>query len=372
MRLKSNQLGLAFLLLFVLITENVLASYGGGRPQTISGKILLFMSQKYFYTTLFLYFIPMSVSVTILLMYKSINRVSLLTVTLLSTCALILLIPQLKAFPWDSSSINERIVKTLIYYLIYTYITAMQLYAFYLTTNIRLILILAKGFAYSGVIIITSIIVLFWQFTGRTTGYSEYESILVYSLAIITIMIGLDYKYKCEIIGAYVLPCIILGLVRETTHIFSIDTIRFLWTNGWLLPYTFSHSVAHAVFAISFGISTMYLLASAKKNQSAEKLIISYPFPSAELLGNLLIKTIEIGFLLLTLSIIAHTAFLTSMWGFQFGDIWPYATWLMYAILMMYRAFNEQKVNIFAWGSIASFFVSMHSYVGCKDFFRGL
>ncbi|MBK5277208.1 MAG: hypothetical protein JJE30_19435 [Desulfuromonadales bacterium] len=373
MRVKSYQIGVAFLLLTALIAEPVLASYGG-TPQTLSGKISLLIFQKYFYTTLFLYFIPMVASISLMLMYKNKNKILLLLITLFSTCALLVLIPQLKDYFWGLSlTTNERIVKTLIFYLIYTYIAAVQLYAVYFATKTKLVLSIAKGAAYSGLLIIISILVLFWKFTGHATGYSDYELVLIYSLAIVSIMIWLDYKYKCEIIGAYALPCIILGLAKETTHVFRIDTTVTLFQNNWcFLPFVITHSLGSAFFAISLGISVMYLLALRNERDITEKLLLVAPLPSAELLNGLLYTIIKIGFLFLTLSIIMRAVWVTSTWGFEWGTIWPYATWMLYAILMMYRASNKQKANLYAWGAILCFFVSMHNFVGYHDFLRGL
>jgi ABC-type transport system involved in cytochrome c biogenesis permease subunit len=248
-----------------------------------------------------------------------------------------------------------------------------QLYAVYFATNTKIVQSIAKGTAYSGLLIIAIILVLFWKFSGHATNNSDYELVIIYALAIVSILIWLDYKYKCEIIGAYALPCIILGLAKETTHVFRIDTTVSLFQNNWCFSlFLITHSLGSAFFAISLGISVMYLLALRNEKHIIGKLLLVAPLPSAELLDRLLYTIIKIGFLLLTLSIITRTVWVTSTWGFEWGGIWQYATWVLYAILMMYRASNEQKANLFAWGTILCFFVSMHGYVGYKDFLRGL
>jgi ABC-type uncharacterized transport system permease subunit len=118
----------------------------------------------------------------------------------------------------------------------------------------------------------------------------------------------------------------------------------------------------------------MYLLAVKNEAQVTESLFFSMPFPPSDILDNLLYKIIKIGFIFLTLSIITRTIYMTRIWGepFDLYYVWPYAMWILYAILIMYRSTRGQNANAAAWGSIACFFVSMHSFIGYNDFLRGL
>jgi len=154
----------------------------------------------------------------------------------------------------------------------------------------------------------------------------------------------------------------LLGIAAQTLAII----LRWVEKSNWLISHVITCFFGYAAFALSFGVSIMYLLKlldTAEKNNRFLRLI-----PSAAILDDLNYQMIVIGFLMLTLGIITGAVWAHSAWGTYWSwdpkETWSLITWLVYASVIHTRLVRGWKGKKIAILSIAGFACVLFTYFG--------
>jgi cytochrome c-type biogenesis protein CcsB len=136
--------------------------------------------------------------------------------------------------------------------------------------------------------------------------------------------------------------------------------------SNWLISHVITCFFGYAAFALSFGVSIMYLLKrldTAEKDNRFLRLI-----PSTAILDDLNYQMIVIGFLMLTLGIITGSVWAHSAWGTYWSwdpkETWSLITWLVYASVIHTRLVKGWKGKKIAILSIVGFACVLFTYFG--------
>jgi cytochrome c-type biogenesis protein CcsB len=203
-----------------------------------------------------------------------------------------------------------------------------------------------------------------------------YESLIFFSWTIVLVYLILEFKYQQKIVGVFVLPFAFLAIAL-TSIIPGIDTkitplIPALQSN-WLAIHVITCFLGYASFAISFGISILYLIRDKKEGQEerALKWLSSTPF-----LDEINYKSIVIGFPMLTLGIITGAAWANYAWGSYWSwdpkETWSLITWFIYAAFLHARFTRDWKGKKTAILSIIGFIFVLFTYFGVNYLISGL
>jgi len=196
-----------------------------------------------------------------------------------------------------------------------------------------------------------------------------YESLVFFSWTLMLLYLILEWRTKNRTIGAFVTPLVFLAMAYAS---FSPDIssqiqplIPALKSN-WLISHVITCFFGYAAFALSFGVSIMYLLKRldrAEKDNRFLRLI-----PSAPILDDLNYQMIVIGFLMLTLGIITGSVWAHSAWGTYWSwdpkETWSLITWLVYASVIHTRLVKGWKGKKIAILSIVGFACVLFTYFG--------
>lgn len=203
-----------------------------------------------------------------------------------------------------------------------------------------------------------------------------YESLVFFSWTLMLLYLILEWRTKNRTIGAFVTPLVFLAMAYASfsPNISShIQPLIPALKSNWLISHVITCFFGYAAFALSFGVSIMYLL---KRLDTAEKdnrflgLI-----PSAAILDDLNYQMIVIGFLMLTLGIITGSVWAHSAWGTYWSwdpkETWSLITWLVYASVIHTRLVKGWKGKKIAILSIVGFACVLFTYFGV-NFLAGL
>ena len=196
-----------------------------------------------------------------------------------------------------------------------------------------------------------------------------YESLVFFSWTLMLLYLILEWRTKNRTIGTFVTPLAFLAMAYAS---FSPDIssqiqplIPALKSN-WLISHVITCFFGYAAFALSFGISIMYLLKrldAEEKNNLFLRLI-----PSTAILDDLNYQMIVIGFLMLTLGIITGSVWAHSAWGTYWSwdpkETWSLITWLVYASVIHTRLVKGWKGKKIAILSIVGFACVLFTYFG--------
>jgi cytochrome c-type biogenesis protein CcsB len=220
-----------------------------------------------------------------------------------------------------------------------------------------------------------------WMETHQTGyGYvplsNMYESLIFFSWTIVLIYLILEFKYRQKIIGVFVTPFAFLAIAL-TSIIPGIDAkitplVPALQSN-WLTIHVTTCFFGYASFAVSFGISILYLIRDRKEVQKKK---VSKWLPSTPILDEINYKSIVIGFPLLTLGIVTGAAWANYAWGSYWSwdpkETWSLITWFIYAAFLHARFTRDWRGKKVAILSIVGFTAVLFTYFGVNYLISGL
>jgi cytochrome c-type biogenesis protein CcsB len=261
------------------------------------------------------------------------------------------------------------------------YLISSLCYLIFATSQNRMLGTLSTSLLTIGLFIHSGGLLFRWVETHQTGyGYvplsNMYESLIFFSWTIVLVYLILEFKYRQKIIGVFVTPFAFLAIAL-TSIIPGIDSkitplVPALQSN-WLAIHVITCFLGYASFAVSFGISILYLVQDGKKDQIGG---FSKWMPSTPILDEINYKSIVIGFPMLTLGIITGAAWANYAWGTYWSwdpkETWSLITWFIYAAFLHARFTRDWRGRKAAYLSIFGFAAVLFTYFGVNYIISGL
>lgn len=228
----------------------------------------------------------------------------------------------------------------------------------------------ARGVLTLGLFSHTAVIIVRWVAAGRPPLSNMYESLIIFSWALILIYIVVEVIYKLKVLGIFVSILALLILASASGVDSSIKPLMPALQSNWLVVHVLVCFIGYAAFAISFVCSIMYLALHRREasKQGVQSLTAS--------LDTITYKTIAFGFLFLTLGVITGAVWANSAWGRYWGwdpkEVWALITWFIYAFYLHMRVLKGWRKVKGAWVSILGFLAVIFTYVGVSYLLPGL
>ncbi|MCG6881646.1 MAG: c-type cytochrome biogenesis protein CcsB [Deltaproteobacteria bacterium] len=204
---------------------------------------------------------------------------------------------------------------------------------------------------------------------GHAPFSNLYESLVFFAWTLMLLYLLMEWRTKNRSIGTFVTPLAFLAMAYASfspsisSHIQPL--IPALKSN-WLISHVITCFFGYAAFALSFGISIMYLL--KRPDKAEERNLFLRLIPSRAILDDLSYQMIVIGFLMLTLGIITGSVWAHSAWGTYWSwdpkETWSLITWLVYAAVIharLVKGWTGKKIAIL---SIVGFACVLFTYFG--------
>ena len=265
---------------------------------------------------------------------------------------------------------------------IFVYFFSMVLYVSYLAFRSESLGKVATLTLFAGVIVETAAIVLRWfesyqMGIGRAPLTNLYESLVFFAWTIAIVYLFIESKYKIKTAGAFVtpFPFIIMAYASLTPN--EIEPLVPALQSNWLIAHVVTCFVGYAAFAVSFGVSLLYLFKVKAESGPGKKRssLLNY-LPSSEVLDEVGYKTIAIGFPLLTIGIITGAFWANVAWGTYWSwdpkETWSLIVWLIYAAYLHARITKGWRGNKAALLSIIGFSATIFCYLGVNLILSGL
>ncbi|MCJ7494144.1 MAG: c-type cytochrome biogenesis protein CcsB [Deltaproteobacteria bacterium] len=214
---------------------------------------------------------------------------------------------------------------------------------------------------------------------GHAPLSNMYESLVFFSWCIALLYLLWERKMKSRIIGAFAMPFAFLFIAYASLAPGVSDRIDPLipaLQSNWLHAHVITCFLSYASFALSCGVSIMYLLKIRKKEKGKKETGWISLFPPLESLDALVYKTIAVGFPLLTIGIITGAAWANYAWGSYWSwdpkETWSLISWFVYAIFLHARFAREWRGKRTAVLSVIGFAAVIFTYFGVNYVLSGL
>ncbi len=214
---------------------------------------------------------------------------------------------------------------------------------------------------------------------GHAPLSNMYESLVFFSWCIAALYLIWEWRLKSRVFGAFAMPFAFLTIAYASLApgvSAKIDPLIPALQSNWLHAHVITCFISYASFAISCGVSVMYLLKSRQPDQGGQGSAFLSLFPSLTSLDALVYKTIAVGFPLLTIGIITGAAWANYAWGSYWSwdpkETWSLITWFVYAIFLHARFTREWRGKRTAALSIIGFVAVVFTYFGVNYVLSGL
>ena len=267
---------------------------------------------------------------------------------------------------------------------IFVYFFAMVLYVSYLAFRSESLGKVATSVLWAAAGVETAAILLRWYESyqmgiGRAPLTNLYESLVFFALTIAVVYLLMERKFGIKTAGAFVTPFPFLIMAYASLNPNEIQPLVPALQSNWLISHVVTCFIGYAAFAVSFGVSFLYLFkVRAERGPARSKrgnTLLDY-LPESELLDEVGYKTIAIGFPLLTIGIITGAFWANVAWGTYWSwdpkETWSLIVWLIYAAYLHARITKGWKGKKAALLSIVGFTATLFCYLGVNLVLSGL
>ena len=215
---------------------------------------------------------------------------------------------------------------------------------------------------------------------GHAPLTNMYESVVFFSWTIIIIYLGIEWKFKTRIIGAFAIPFAFLAmaygsLAKDINK--GISPLVPALQSNWLIAHVMTCFVGYAAFAVAAGLGVMYLVKNSRKGKEGKddhSLIDS--LPALKVIDDIIHKSMVFGFIWLSAGIITGAIWANSAWGTYWSwdpkETWSLITWFAYAITLHARYTRGWGGVRIAWLAIIGFVAVIFTYYGVNFLLSGL
>ncbi len=194
-----------------------------------------------------------------------------------------------------------------------------------------------------------------------------YESLVFFAATIVIIYLVVEYSYKNRTFGAFVMPIAFLCMAYASFGTMNkIQPLIPALKSNWLIAHVITCFFGYAAFAISFGVSLIFLLKD--RSQDSDEGAARSLLPSVTVLEELTHQMVTFGFLFLTIGIITGAVWANSAWGSYWTwdpkETWSLITWFVYATLLHARFARGWGGRRIAYLSIIGFMAVLFTYFG--------
>ncbi|MBI5560573.1 MAG: c-type cytochrome biogenesis protein CcsB [Deltaproteobacteria bacterium] len=255
----------------------------------------------------------------------------------------------------------------------------------------------ATAFAYIATLSVTMVLVSRAGESGHAPFSNLYESMVLFIWAMTIGYLAMEKRYKTKELGAFVMTIAFLAIVAASLLPYRFKSVEPLnpalqskwkwmvhlltplgvqkYALGWLDFHVFTTFVGYAAFAISFGLSLMFLLREGFELRGIKNLLIDR-LPDSRTLDELSYRAIAWGFPFLTVGIVSGAVWANYAWGTYWGwdpkETWSLITWFIYAAYLHARVTRGWRGRRTAYISAIGFLAVIFLYWGVSFILPGL
>ena len=220
---------------------------------------------------------------------------------------------------------------------------------------------------------------------GHVPWSNMFEFSLVSSAIIVGAFIGAQFWQNLRFLGAYITGFGLLVLGVGTVNFYvDVKPLPPALQSYWLVIHVFVATFATAVFAIGAGLSLLQLLQERREaamvgvTDASKRTGFAFlqTFPTAERLENLAYRSIVVGFVFWTFTLIAGSIWAERAWGnywtWDTKEVWTFIIWVIFAGYVHARATRGWRGSRSSWLAIIGFSAVLFNFTIVNLFFKGL
>jgi len=256
---------------------------------------------------------------------------------------------------------------------------------------------IATSMAYVTLLSTTMVLITRAGESGHAPFSNLYESMVLFVWATNVGYLAMEYRHKFKVLGAIVMLIEFFAMLSASMLPYRYKSVEPLnpalqnkwhwmmnalaplglqkYAIGWLDFHVFTTFIGYSAFAISFGVSIIYLVKNRYETNKRRNSLVD-AFPEAKVLDELSYRAIAWGFPFLAVGIVSGAVWANYAWGTYWSwdpkETWSLITWLIYAAYLHARVTRGWRGKRAAYLSIAGFLAVIFLYWGVSFVLPGL
>jgi cytochrome c-type biogenesis protein CcsB len=236
--------------------------------------------------------------------------------------------------------------------------------------------------AVTGLVVHAAAILIRWSRTGRGPSLGFYEAVSSFAWIAVLAFVLLVWRYRgMRPMGIVIMPLAFLGMAAAMLAPKTAMAMTPTLASYWLAIHVLLAELAYGSFITAFTVSVAYLF---KDRQQALSELSSCPpppgflasLPSRHVLDELSFRFVSVGFIFLSMMIIAGAIWANEAWGRYWGwdpiETWSLISWLIYVGYLHLRLRAGWRGRRAAWYAIVGLVVMLFALVGVPLLYKSI
>ena len=263
----------------------------------------------------------------------------------------------------------ENILFTIVMLL---YFGTMILYFVFIAARKELLARIAVRLQMAGLILHTAALICRGIGAGRLPMTNQYEFAASFSWGLCLVALIFVIRFRFPVLGAFASPVMFLVIGYVAMQSRDVHELMPALRSNWLGFHVSTAIIAYGAFGVSFVLAVIFLL----RDRMTAGGFLDQHIPDKEMLDLISYRSISLGLLFLTFTIITGAIWAERAWGSYWSwdpkETWSLITWIIYAIylhLRIRRGYEGRAAAIFA---AIGFICVLFTYIGVNTFLPGV
>ena len=203
---------------------------------------------------------------------------------------------------------------------------------------------------------------------GRLPLSNQYEFATSFAWGIALCYLLFLSRFRFRALGAFVLPIVFLVIGYAAMQSREVRALMPALQSSWLAIHVLSAIVSYGAFAVSFGVSLLYLFRESR--------LLKDRIPSVDMLDLLSYRAVALGFLFLTFVMVSGAIWAEHAWGSYWSwdpkETWSLVTWIIYAVYLHLRLTRNWQGKGPALFAAIGFICVIFTYIGVNTLLPGI
>ena len=252
------------------------------------------------------------------------------------------------------------------------YFAAMILYFLFIAVKKPLISRIAAGLQAGGLTLHTAAIVLRGVAAGRLPLTNQYEFATAFAWGLCLVSLIFILKFRFPVLGAFAAPVTFLVIGYAAMQSKDVHELMPALQSNWLGFHVSTAIIAYGAFGVTFVLSLIFLL----RGRFKENGFWDQHIPSREKLDLISYRSVALGLLFLTFTIITGAIWAERAWGSYWSwdpkETWSLVTWIIYAAYLHLRIRRNWRGKAAAIFAVIGFVCVIFTYIGVNTFLPGV
>ena len=252
------------------------------------------------------------------------------------------------------------------------YFSAMILYFVFIAARKEILSRIAVIVQAAGFLLHTAALVCRGIGAGRLPLTNQYEFATSFAWGLCLVSLIFVIRFRFPVLGAFASPVMFLVIGYAAMQSREVHELMPALRSNWLGFHVSTAIIAYGSFGVSFVLAVIFLL----RDRMTEGGFLDQHIPDREMLDIISYRSISLGLLFLTFTILTGAIWAERAWGSYWSwdpkETWSLITWIIYAIylhLRIRRGYEGRAAAVFA---AVGFVCVLFTYIGVNTFLPGV